>query len=245
MTNRRHPFEVVSEHYAIREGFRLDRCNLCQERREFPYRLGDMIVNKEYRAIDLGPTVDNYPGSIVAEYASRTDKSENYEVLADIVKKRGSNLLKDLDTCVLHLRVGDVIDSVIDAGHSIEEIVKERISTNGLHWGHYTPSLSDILEGLDKISDTKDVTIVAGTHLTCNKDNSCKYIEAIEEGLRENGYKVSLRLGEKPDDDYVLMCLARNFVSSGGNYSLSIIKIREILESGASYNTRDKKTSTK
>ena len=127
----------------------------------------------------------------------------------------------------------------------MSEIARRRISTNGRHWGNYTPSLGDILEGLKKISDAKDVTIIAGTHLACNKRNSCQYIDLIESGLRENGYKVTFRLGRDPDEDYILMCLARHFVSSGGNYSLSILKVREILGSGSSYNTRDKKIWTR
>ena len=248
MINRRHPIYIVRNHYTSKEGFQVDQCNLCQATPNIPYRLGDMISQNDSRNLDLKETVDNYPNSIVAEYDSRSDKSNNYELLTDIVKKRASkiptnSLSKILDTCVIHLRTGDVIDHIVDAGHSPEDLVNQKISMNGHHWGFYTPCISDIIEGIDKVAHSKDILLISGTHKYCNKENSCKYVRLIASRLRENDYNVSLRMGEDPDEDYVMMCLAKSFIASGGNYSSSIMKVRELLGSGPSYSTRDKSLS--
>ena len=241
MTDRVHPFIAILKSYATKENFELSDCKLCQKRAQFPYRLGDMISIDESRAADLARTVSEFPDSIVAEYANRTSKSCDYEVLADIVRKRGQGLELDTNICVVNLRVGDVIDAVVDTGHEPEDISRKRLSSNGKRWGNYTPPFDDIIEGLRKISAPESVTIIAGTHSECNQQNSCRYIQSIERMLRDNGYKVSLRLGNDADVDYVLMCLASGFVSSGGTYSRSILRIRGILGTGKSYDTRDQK----
>ena len=53
-------------------------------------------------------------------------------------------------------------------------------------------------------------------------------LAGVKQHLEKNGYKVSMRLGGDPDEDFIFMCLADNFISSGGMYSTQI------------YNTRNK-----
>jgi hypothetical protein len=194
------------------------------------YRLGDMvkgILLSEKRGKDWH--IRTYPKSIVAEYFHATRDKENIEVLASIVKKR-SEQLPAIQGCALHLRVGDVIET---SSHSILELLSEpRLFVPGKNWSQYVPCWNKIEQCLDhRDSQGGYITIFAGTHSKdiTNFPKSCQYIDTIQRLLEQKGYSVSRRLGEDPDEDFVLMTTAPYFIQSGGGYSKLISDVRKKL----------------
>ena len=81
------------------------------------YRLGDMFSIKNgynssnNKEIGFDYHLKKFPNSIATEYMLSTKIKKNYKVLLDIIEKRTNlNNLRFKNYCVIHLRIGDVID---------------------------------------------------------------------------------------------------------------------------------------
>ena len=210
-------------------GLNLQKNDSCQLYRpsKYVYRLGDMtrLSSEQKKKEGADYHLKHFPNSIVSEYLRRTQEIDNYDILSDIVMKRSKKIsIPEKNTVVLHLRVGDVIEM---SKHNVNTFLTKP-TLGGIHKIHYTPSISQIMEALAKFSDINTIIIVAGSHINCDTTKSCLYLAGVRKHLEKNGYKVSMRLGGDPDEDFIFMCLAHNFISSGGMYSTQI------------YNTRNK-----
>ena len=51
---------------------------------------------------------------------------------------------------------------------------------------------------------------------------SSAYIRGVRRLFKAAGYRVHLRLGQKPDDDFALMSRATYFVQGGGGFSIRL-----------------------
>lgn len=217
----------------------LDNCSL-SNKRYVGYRLGDMVTLKEQQVLEDGKEyhLKNFPDSIASEYMRTTNEYNRFDILSKIVKKRMTTFPITNDDVVIHLRVGDVIN---DNSGSIEDILLHPTKNDKfIYKDYYTPTLNYIYNKIASFDSIHNVIIVAGNHLNVNQAKSCKYIFAIKELLEIKNYSVTTRLGNDPDDDFVLMCTCENLISSRGNFAYVINQVRK--EFGLSY-TDTKKLS--
>ena len=195
------------------------------------YRIGDMIrgVNSERdRCKGKDWHIRTYPKSIVSNYFAMTSDESNIEVLASIVKKR-SEQLSAIQGCALHLRIGDVMEG---SDYTVSEFLDQpRLTYPNKLWSQYVTCWRSIEYCLDHHVQSRSITIFAGAHSSWVSDfpKSCQYINTIQYLLEQKGYKVSRRLGEDADEDFVLMSTAPYFIQSGGGYSRLINKVRKRL----------------
>jgi len=191
------------------------------------------MISEREKAGGIKYHLKNFPNSIVSEYITNTQDANNYDILKDIVKRR-SLVIDDIptkNTCVIHLRVGDVINSLHE---SVSEIVRQ--PARDFLKRHYTLCFDELKEGVEKIPPVNNIVLVAGMHNDCPTAKSCDYVATIKHMLEKDGYSVTTRLGGDADDDFVFMCMAPSFIASGGQYSDRIANTRVALQSGPTVN---------
>jgi hypothetical protein len=164
--------------------------------------------------------VKKYPNSIATKYMKRTRKSQDYEVLNEIIdeeiKKNMDNnrtllILPQDDEIVIHVRIGDAIE------YNFVQYVKPL--------SYYTEKVKQF----KKYTNSKSIVIVAGSHKDINLDKSMKFLKELQKTLENNDYKVTIKLNNPADDDFLFMTNSRYFISSGGHFSQvirNIVKLR-------------------
>ena len=202
------------------------------------YRLGDMVRVKYQRDLPEGEGLHmgKYPLSIASEYMRRTDKINDYKILADIVRERSNEISYDDGAIALHLRVGDVVNST---AKTVSEILAYRVYLSDNSWAYYTSCLKDISNGLAAFPDSNKIIIIAGSHINENHSKSCAYLEAVQNYLHRLGYNVKTQIGGDPDRDFLLMCTSPYFISSGGGFSRNVVETRKILGNKPMVNIQD------
>ena len=161
----------------------------------YEYRLGDMVKYSKWRNKWNGKLYHIYmfPFSIASTYMLKTSKSDDYTLLQQIINNYDSNITPDPDELVVHLRVGDVIDSNIKSyNYPLEfyrEISKKKYNTTSFIYGSHRGELSK--KNVDYINSIIDIFIANG--------HKIKYV----------GYE------RTPDNDFVYMCRAKYFCKSG------------------------------
>ena len=205
---------------------RIGDCDLFNSKYD-GYRLGDMVRVKNQRSLPKGMSFHmyNYPLSIASEYIRRTNRASDYKILADIVMERSNEISYD-GTIALHLRVGDVVNST---ANTVSEILAHRVYLSDNSWAYYTSCLKDISNGLAAFPDSNKIIIIAGSHMNENHSKSCAYLEAVQNYLHSLEYNVKTQIGGDPDQDFLLMCTAPYFISSGGGFSRNVVETRKIL----------------
>ena len=201
------------------------------------YRLGDVVKRKKFRDSPQGRGIHYrlYPDSIASQYMRKTNKNNDLDILVKLVKEYPlPPTPKKQNEVVVQLRVGETIDRCI---HTVDELLeKERkyISTFGdvkcrehktvyVYPSPYYASVIHDLQTKPRFRNISNVTIVAGGCKEHNFTKSKIYIQKIKELFEENGFKVGVRFGSAPDDDFVYMCRSKFFIRSGGGFS-SLIK---------------------
>jgi hypothetical protein len=198
------------------------------------YRLGDMVRGILWGEKD-GTTdfdkygrewhIKTYPDSIVAEYFKRTNKKNNINIVRDIIIDK-LQFISPIKGIAIHLRTGDVIE---EDSHTIAEFLASPIYYRpGKIWSQYVSCWPMLKKSLDNIpKNTNDITIFASSHINKNTKKSCLYLDIIKNLLIQNGYNVTMRLGQNPDEDIILMSTSPYFIQSGGGYSRVIKDIRK------------------
>ena len=203
------------------------------------YRVGDIFYYKSARGINYCGEITckeyhltNFPNTIASEYMRRTDDEGNYEILNNIVLNttlKDPSLYVPKNSCMIHLRIGDVIDeSEFTVMQLLEEARLHKFPGGGGR--HYVKPRSYYLEKIEKLKDlgVKDVTIIAGSHININLTKSWKYITEIEKLFKNNDFNVMLYTGNHPDDDLILSSRVKYFVKSGGGYSIILSEINRL-----------------
>lgn len=106
--------------------------------------------------------------------------------------------------CCFHIRVGDVINI------SDKSALKYSRKNNTVWW-------NNVLVWL-KTKQIKKIVIMAGSHTKIDEHKSIDYINDRKSYLENNGFDVSLRLGNSPDQDILTAFNSKYFVSTGGTY---------------------------
>ena len=189
------------------------------------YRIGDLFYMREARGIKYCGKISckeyhliNFPNTIASEYMRRTDDEGNYEILHNIVlntKLKDPSLYVPKNSCMIHLRIGDVID---ESEFTVSQLLEKARLYGNLN---YVKPHSYYLEKIEKLKDlgVKDVLIIAGSHNDYDLTKSWEYITEIEKLFLNNGFNVMLYTGNHPDDDLILSFRVKYFIASGGGYS--------------------------
>ena len=168
------------------------------------YRLGDMFGNLTERNKKDGKAfhIKSFPESIAAKYLQKTNDIANYDILKEIVYNKfipDKNINKN-NNCLLHLRVGDVIDKVCPGKYFFNKFYKnidtgkkgDKIVCYYIQPLEYFKKYIKILHSIN----IKKVYIIAGSHFKLPSYKYSKhYINKVVRVLEQNGFFVELRLG--------------------------------------------------
>lgn len=198
-----------------------EQCNLYSDNKM--YRLGDMIIHKSERFYKHGEEyhLKTFPDSIVSEYMKKTKHQKKYNILADIVRERSkkTNDLPNDKDLVANLRVGDVVE---ENSSNVFQILTNYSYKN---FKNYTCPIRNIHDKISKSKENFDkIILVAGSHKDILTPKSCKYIDVIKKYFENEGFKVELRLGKPPDDDFIFMSNAKYFIPSCSGYYTFLVK---------------------
>jgi len=204
-----------------------------------PYRLGDFLrqtggfEHSAWRTIYAQIHCD----SLVYKYYKATNNASsgfnnvNITVLSEIV---GSS---EGDNCVIHLRLGDVIDNnkltVDDLWENDYPSEWTYDNMNGHSWGGscttVTPFKTCEAHGFvrprhffERIATLvpEHIIIISGSHMKTNHpEKSQDYIQRVKSLLEARGKRCDVHWNRAPDEDFTAMCNARYFVASGGGFS--------------------------
>ncbi|MDG2050363.1 MAG: hypothetical protein P8M78_09395 [Myxococcota bacterium] len=181
------------------------------------YRLGDMFLHEVERQSWLHGSRFHrkyFPQSIATEYLSRTEAEGNFQILNDIIQSRRS---PDQQTCVVHLRIGDILEK---SKQTDQEVIEQ-----GVHCKDgilYVQPISFYREKLDSLKSLgiKRIVLVGGSHVRDRSyAKSNQYIRAVARIFEKEGFVVNLRLAGNPDDDLVFLSSASWFIESGGGFT--------------------------
>ena len=192
----------------------------------FYYRLSDMVKNKDFRDLKDGRTLHYklYPSSIASQYMKMTDKDNDFDVLLYLVTNYALKTKPKKNELIIHLRVGDILES---SKYSVDNHLKKQLPYHKKFV--YVKPLSYYKQIIDKYKNLKSITLVAGGCKASKFVKSKEYISKIKKFFEKHNYKVNIRLGNPPDDDFVYMCYATHFVPSGGGFSRLIKKLNGMI----------------
>lgn len=180
------------------------RDELCLKSPMPEYRLSDMVRGIG-QVSDLESTIQAYPNSLVAMYVNTNGSS-----VRDLVSNA---LAQHEQTCVVHLRVGDVLERSSRRGGSIAHVLEYGTS--------YHHPMSFYRAAIRLTSNFTRTTIMAGAHQSYGQSYkySNMYISAIAKLFEAADNYVTLRLGQDPDSDFWLGSTARCFIAGKGGYA--------------------------
>ena len=180
------------------------------------YRLGDLIKGYFLKVNDklyLENIPKRFNGSIAHEFLQRTKGVENNSILFDIIKNRSSKLKLRYKVC-LHLRLGDVLNNSDKSGE---------VSYNNIKYNSSLELYDEVVKKLKYEYKIKEITIFAGAHFKINYINeSLKFLNKIKNIIIKNGLTVNIRIGNNPDEDFLIMCNSEIFIKAGGGFSRKI-----------------------
>tara|TARA_Y100000991_G_scaffold186658_1_gene151316 strand:+ start:228 stop:1019 length:792 start_codon:yes stop_codon:yes gene_type:complete len=181
------------------------------------YRLGDVVKGFFFYTNDK-KYLENlkilYPDSIGCDFYQKTNGAPNNEILFNIIQTRSQYVNKT--NCVLHLRLGDVVND----GDNPDELPlrwQNQSSKGNYNYDYYT--YEKLINYIKKNYNVDELTLIAGAHRDLNLDNSLTFLNKIKNLLISNGIKVNIRIGNNPDDDFLIMCNANIFCRAGGGFS--------------------------
>ena len=182
----------------------------------------------------LRRTVDDHMrrrGSLAAAYLRSTNVSHDYEQMIALVRAHVER------TCVVHLRVGDVLDAAkaVAFQYSISDAEAARrmasasyvpaVFERGFPYGFPLYVYGNLTASLAR-ARVATVVLVAGAHVALpSYRHSARYVQAVAAVFRDAGFETRLRLGQHPDEDFAYMAQARCFVSGGGGFSQTIAEL--------------------
>ena len=217
----------ISNNEMILEANGIKHKWLRKDKKKYEYRLGDMVKNEIFRNKEVGKQYhyDHFVDSIATQYMQRTDKDNQYDILIEIVKDRtiDKKFIPPKDMLLIHLRTGNVID---DTPFTAEEFLSREIKYNNGY--NYVKPISYYQNKLSEIQKLKirSIMLITGFYMNLeSSEKSLEYLYRIGEYFRNKGFKVFQRIDFNADDDFVYMCNAKYFISSGGGFSLIIKNI--------------------
>ena len=185
------------------------------------YILGDLIKGYILKVKDynyLNQIKKRYYGSIAHEFLEKTKGEANDNILFQIIKNRSKKLKYKVDVC-MHLRLGDVVTN----GKK-----PDNISYNNRFYNSSLKVYDDIIKKLKYEHKINEITILGGAHFKINYINeSLKFVNEIKNIINSHGFTTNIRLGNNPDEDFLIMCNSKIFIKAGGGFSRKIAEYVE------------------
>jgi hypothetical protein len=210
------------------------------------YRLGDTfnfhmhlgyklyLKNFEYQ-YELFP--ESFGGRLVKYIIDlgHMPKSESIleSLLLNMIQTYNKEIQPKNTELVIHCRVGDVIE---DSTHTVGEHLRLPLAADapGMSPHIYVQPLSYYEEVLLRCPiHIQNVRLVAGGVVRGGNTAGTKskeYIHKLTTWFESKGLSVQSTLGGNPDEDFVYMCRAQNFVGGGGGFTQLIRRMREKLD---------------
>lgn len=158
------------------------------------YRLGD-----HFRGIMTNPEL--YPGSLMYDYYKSKKTKDRFGTLFFLVKTREIYNFDSSQFLLVGLRIGDIFGNRSDR----------------LGFYLYFPEDYQNLELGAELNKT--VILCCGSHVSPNIKHTKKYLLEIYNVFKLKGFqKIVFRIGNNPDNDFILMANAVNFIPGKGNY---------------------------
>ena len=216
------------------------------------YRLGDgfyynksingWVHNKNHliykNNIPLEELSETYSNSILSEYLKLSNYSEkDWDTLIEIVNNkfyRDININKSTH-CLMHVRVGDVIDELCSGQNFLKKFYKninksqEKDKSKIVRCNYIKPLkyFQQKIKKLIEMGITK-VYLMAGAHIKLpSYKYSTYYINKIVEEIEKAGLQVELKLGRSPDDDLLFSMNFDYFIQSEGQYCRLIKELNQ------------------
>ena len=239
-----------------------DQCNMNSSNQFLPDPYWDRYQFTDYFMQRKAPVRRNnwekwncpYPNSLLDEYHKASLKAgiqgSHFSTLFRIIQQRIKNMTpseKDIllpppSTLVIHLRLGDVIDTARD---SVRELLFEQKYFYHLDvqqpWNEYVKPFSyysDLLYNITKQHHYSSVVIMGSAHKGQQKDTmtttkSCQYTKALQYYFERvvfanTNISVSVRIGQSPDQDIIFASQAAAYVPSGGSFSKIMRKLNQM-----------------
>ena len=214
-----------------------------ESKNQFEYRLGDVYRwadNNNLIKTSFYYHLEKFPDSIAANYIQRTEFCYQEAILFDLcLEKTEDRHLPPLNTLVVHLRIGDVIDGPGDIyssnTHTVEEYLTDSIDDLFSGYKHnYVKPLS-YYQGVVNIIKVRgynvsEVMLIGGFHKTLSSyKKSLQYVSAVKRFFISAGFNVSTRIDYPADDDFLFMANATFFSPSGGGFSKTIMRMVELM----------------
>jgi len=188
--------------------------------------------------IPLEELSETYSNSILSEYLKLSNYTEkDWDILIEIVNNkfyRDININKSTD-CLMHVRVGDVIDELCSGKHFLNKFYKninkrQDKDKSKIIRCNYIKPLKYFQEKIKKLIEmgiTK-VYLMAGAHIQLpSYKYSIYYINKIVEEIEKAGILVELKVGGDPDDDLLFSMNFDYFIPSEGGYCRLIKELNQ------------------
>jgi hypothetical protein len=191
-----------------------------------------------------------FPDSLFAQYHKRSVETHGgwnnvtllkTVVAAAIARAPAQTKGPPLNTVVIHVRVGDVIDmasasvaALLDSPHYFYTNDGDRAVLSGLaisqNWNQYVVPLAFFRELIDKgeIQPGDKVVLMAASHEDVAllrrgakplPEKSCSYLNRVRDFFVGHGVQTTIRVGHTPDEDIMYAAQSRRFVHSHGGFS--------------------------
>tara|TARA_A100001015_G_C15021040_1_gene728007 strand:+ start:822 stop:1622 length:801 start_codon:yes stop_codon:yes gene_type:complete len=188
--------------------------------------------------IPLEELSETYSNSILSEYLKLSNYTEkDWDTLIEIVNNKfyiDININKSTD-CLMHVRVGDVIDELCSGQNFLNKFYKninkkqEKDKSKIIRCNYIKPLkyFQQKIKKLIEMGITK-VYLMAGAHIQLKSYKySTYYINKIVEEIEKAGLQVELKLGCSPDDDLLFSMNFDYFIPSEGKYCRLITELNE------------------
>ncbi len=191
------------------------------------YRLSDMTCHE--RAMN---TIHHrlyhyvvFPDSVASAYLWAKYPAEDYVKLLQILKRKYWKSVEPptADSAVIHVRVGDVVETASDEKWAS----LQSYSTQSFNLGKQA-TLGYYAERLESLRSqgVSTVTIVAGSHFKYKSyPRSYAFIDLVDAEARSMGMTVHRRIGGNPDRDVAFMTRAPYYVGPPGGFGAMVANL--------------------
>lgn len=170
------------------------------------YRLGDTFYLRGGNS-----HAENYPGSIAMKLKRkqkdnlRDYHNNKYCILNTIIQDIPIYTHNSKDFLYIGLRIGDVLEE------------KTHIK-NSSYWTYNSDEYLSM--NMEEYAN-KIVILVCGAHTIHNFKNTMLYLQSVNDVFVKKGFsRVLFRIGNSPDDDFVLLSRAENLIAGKGGFHM-------------------------
>lgn len=184
-----------------------------------------------------------YPDSILTEYFKKSNlKRQKYNILANILKtrlkKNNNQNINPSNSCLIHLRLGDIIDGTCDKDCFVNKFYFNKDNYNIFNpyasekRSMYINSKDYLSKKISKLHKygINNLHIICGAHVKLkNYDYSNLYLNEVIDFFKENNFNIELKYAQKADDDLLFSLNFDYFIPSNGQYSRLITDINKYI----------------